>query len=135
MTGVQTCALPISETPAPLALVESRRLGFVLRSVLVTRSADDSLELPAAFTGNPERARGAGAELARWHARGIEAEGLGLRFSADARRLVATLPEKARLRALLSPADAERDLERIGARLGPTERRALVEGYRAAAAS
>jgi hypothetical protein len=123
------------ETPAPLALIERRRLGWVSHSILVTRCADDTLELAVALAGDDERARHAGAELARWHEHGVEAAPLGLRFSVEAQRLVATLPEQARLHAPLAHASAQRDLSRIAERLAPGASRALVEGYREAAAS
>lgn len=118
------------DTPAPLALVETRRLGFVSHSVLLTRCADDALDLAVALAGAPERARSAGAALARWHARGVEAGALGLRFAVETQRLIAVQPEHARLHAPFARSDAERDLSRIAARLGPGEREALIAGYR-----
>lgn len=123
------------ETPAPLALIETRRLGWVSHSVLLTRCIDGALELAVAVAGEPGRARSAGVELARWHAHGVEAAQLGLHFSVETQRLVATLPEQARLHETFAPAGAERDLARIAERLGPGERKALIEGYRDAAAS
>jgi hypothetical protein len=123
------------ETPAPLALVETRRCGWVSRSVLLTRCADGALELAACVAGEPGRARSAGAELALWHSRGVEAAPLGLHFSVSTQRLVATLPERARLHETLAHGTAERDLSRVAKRLGPGESQALIEGYRAAAAS
>jgi hypothetical protein len=121
------------ETPAPLALVETRRFGWVAESVLLTRCSDDTLELTAALAGAPERAREAGRELAHWHAQGVEAGALELRARPEPWRLVAVRPEQARLHALLAPAERERDLARIAERLGPDARAALAEGYRAAA--
>jgi len=121
------------ETPAPLALVETRRFGVVAESVLLTRCSDDTLELAAALAGAPERAREAGRELARWHAQGVEASALELRARPEPWRLVAVRPEQARLHTLLAPAERERDLARIAERLGPDARAALAEGYRAAA--
>jgi hypothetical protein len=123
------------DTPAPLALVETRRFGFVSHSVLLTRCADEALDLAVAVAGAPGRARAAGAELARWHAHGIEAAALGLRFRVETLQLVAARPERARLHDPFARADAERDLARIAARLGPGEREALVAGYREAAAA
>jgi hypothetical protein len=117
------------ETPAPLALVETRRLGFVSHSVLLTRCADDTLDLAVALAGAPGRARDAGAALARWHARGVEAAALGLRYAVETQRLVATRPESARFHDPFAPADAERDLAAVAARLGPGEREALLAGY------
>ena len=103
--------------------------------MLLTRCVDDALELAASVAGEPGRARSAGAELARWHAHGVEAAQLGLHFSVETQRLVATLPEQARLHETLARAGAERDLTRIAERLGPGESKALIEGYREAAAS
>jgi hypothetical protein len=123
------------ETPAPLALVETHAFGFVSHSVLLTRCADDTLELAVALAGAPERARSAGAALARWHGHGVESAALGLRFAVETQRLVATRPEGARLHDPFAEADAERDLSRIAARLGPAEREALLAGYRENAAS
>jgi hypothetical protein len=123
------------ETPAPLALVETRRFGIVSHSVLLTRCADDALELAVALAGAPERARAAGAALARWHARGVEAAALGLRYATPTQRLIATRPEGARFHDPFARADAERDLAAIVVRLGPREREALLAGYRAPPAS
>jgi hypothetical protein len=103
--------------------------------VLLTRCTDDALELAVGLAGEPGRAHSAGAEIARWHAQGVEAAPLGLHFSVGSQRLVATLPERARLHETLADAAAERDLSRIAERLGPGESRALIEGYRDAAAS
>jgi hypothetical protein len=121
------------ETPAPLALVETRRFGLVAESVLLTRCSDDTLELAAALAGAPERAHEAGRELARWHAQGVEASALELRARPEPWRIVALRPERARLHTLLAPAERERDLARIAERLGPDVRAALADGYRAAA--
>jgi len=118
------------ETPAPLALVEARRFGFVSHSVLVTRCADDALELAVALAGAPGRAQAAGRELARWHAHGVEAGGLGIRFEVATGQLLAGRPEGARLHDPFSKAAAARDLDRIAARLGPGDREALRAGYR-----
>ena len=123
------------ETPAPLALVEARRLGFVSGSVLLTRCSDDTLEFAAALAAAPECARDAGRELARWHAQGIEAGELELRVRREPWQLVAARPERARLHASLARAKRERDLERVAERLGPAERNALIEAYRASLAS
>jgi hypothetical protein len=123
------------DTPAPLALVETRRFGFVSHSVLLTRCADDTLDLAVALAGAPERARNVGGELARWHAHGVEAAGLGLRFRVETQRLVATRPERGRLHDPFADADAERDLAQIASRLGPGESEALVAGYRETVAS
>ena len=123
------------DTPAPLALVEERRFGFVSRSLLVTRCADAALDLTHAVAGEPARARAVGAELARFHARGVEAAGLGLRLHVETRTLVALLPEQARFHHPLGAARAQRDLSRIAERLGPGEREALLAGYRDAALS
>jgi serine/threonine-protein kinase RIO1 len=122
------------DTPAPLALVESRRAGAVAGSVLLTRCADDAVELAKALAGDAAAARALGAELARLHARGAELAGAALRARGAARTLVALAPEGARLHARLAPARAERDLARIAAPLGAAEREALLAGYAEAAA-
>ena len=120
------------DTPAPLALVETWRFGWVSRSVLVTRCADDAAPLAQ---GDAEQARAVGAALARLHARGAEVAGAALHWSAAARALVALAPEDARIHAELSPARAERDLERIVRPFAPAEREALLAAYREAARS
>lgn len=121
------------DTPAPLALVEHWRLGAVAHSVLITRCAEDAVGLETGLAGDEQRARGAGAELARLHSHGAELAGARLGLRAGARALVALAPEGARIRAELSPARAERDLARIARALGPAEREAFVAGYRDAA--
>jgi hypothetical protein len=123
------------DTPAPLALVESWRLGAVARSVLLTRCVDDAVELAKGVAGDPARARGLGAELARLHARGAELARAALRLRGAARSLVALEPEGARLHARLARAPAERDLARIADPLAPAEREALLAGYAEAARS
>jgi hypothetical protein len=123
------------DTPAPLALVEQRRFGFVSHSLLLTRCAENAPELAVALADAPERARAAGRELARWHSRGVEAADLGLHFRVEAQQLVVTRPERARFHDPLTRAIAERDLACIAERLGPLEREALVAGYREAASS
>jgi tRNA A-37 threonylcarbamoyl transferase component Bud32 len=123
------------DTPAPLALVETWRLGWVARSVLITRSVDDAIELAKGVAGDAERARAIGVQLARLHARGVELARAALHLCAAARVLVALAPEGARLHSKLSAARAERDLERIVRALAPAEREALVTAYRAAARS
>lgn len=120
------------DTPAPLALVESWRFGVVSRSVLITRCADDAVELEKGLAGDAAGARAAGAALARLHANGAELAGAALRLHAESRTLVALAPEGARLHAAFAPARAERDLERIARALAPPEREALVAGYREA---
>jgi hypothetical protein len=121
------------DAAAPLALVERRWLGFVSHSLLVTRCTSDASGLTAALAGEPERAHAVGRELARWHGRGIEASPLGPVWRSGAGGLVASFPERARLRDALSDAMAARDLAAIGAPLGSAERAALREGYEGAA--
>jgi hypothetical protein len=123
------------DTPAPLALVETWRLGGVARSVLLTRCAEDTVELAKAVAGDLARARTLGAELARLHARGAELAGAALRAHGTPKRLVALAPEGARLAVRLAPARAERDLAAIAAPLAPAEREALLAGYAEAARS
>ncbi len=120
------------DTPAPLALVETRRFGFVSRSWLLTRCVDDAPPLEVALAGAPERAQQAGRALARFHARGVEAAPLGLRFRLEAGGLVASHPQRARLHDVLVGARAERDLAAVAGPLGPGEREALLEAYRTA---
>ncbi len=103
--------------------------------MLITRSVDDALELAKGVAGDAERARAVGAQLARLHARGVELARAALHLCATSRTLVALAPEGARLHAELSPARAERDLDRIARALAPAEREALVAAYRAEARS
>jgi Ser/Thr protein kinase RdoA (MazF antagonist) len=117
------------ETPAPLALVERRRLGFVSHSLLVTRCASEAPALPIVLAGEPERARAVGRELARWHARGVEVSPLGPRWRSEDGGLIASHPERARLHGALSEEMAERDLAAVSAPLGTPEAAALREGY------
>jgi hypothetical protein len=121
------------DTTAPLALVETRRLGWVSRSVLITRCLDDALELGEALAGQTERARAVGGELARLHGHGVELARCGLALRPTSSTLIARRPERARVHRLLSPVRAARDLERIARGLAATEREALDAGYRAAA--
>jgi hypothetical protein len=123
------------DTPAPLALVESWRFGAVSRSLLITRCVDDAVELAKGLAGDAARARATGAELARLHAHGAELARAALHVASAARTLVALAPEGARIHAELSPARAERDLDRIARTLAPAERDAFVAGYRDAARS
>jgi len=123
------------DTPAPLALVESWRFGAVSGSVLITRCADEAVELAKGVAGDAEGARAAGAALARLHAHGAELARAALRLRTASRTLVALAPEGARIHGELSPARAERDLDRIARTLAPAEREALVAGYREAARS
>jgi hypothetical protein len=123
------------DTPAPLALVESRRFGAVARSLLLTRCVDDAVELAKAVAGDAGRARALGAELARLHARGAELARAALRLRGASRALVALTPEGARLHARLAPARAARDLAEIAGPLPPAEREALLAGYAEAARS
>jgi len=124
------------DTPAPLALVERRRLGWVAHSVLITRCADDALDLGSAVAGEPERARAVGAELARLHARGVEAAGAGLRLRLAPLALVAMAPEGASVGAGALPRTrAARDLHRLASQFGPTDRSAFYAGYREADSS
>jgi serine/threonine-protein kinase RIO1 len=120
------------DVAAPLALVERRRLGFVSHSLLVTRCVADASDLPAALAGDPDRARAIGRELARWHGRGIEASPLGPVWRSGVGGLVASFPERARLRHSLSHARAARDLAAIGESLGSAGGAALREAYEAA---
>jgi len=124
------------DTPAPLALVETRRLGWVSRSVLITRPADDALDLASAVAGDLARARAVGAELARLHARGVEAARVGPRLRLAPFALVAMFPEHARLGGgALATERAERDLEELASQFGPADRSAFYAGYREAASS
>jgi hypothetical protein len=123
------------DTPAPLALVETWRLGAVESSVLLTRCVDDAVELAKAVAGDTGAAHGLGAELARLHARGAELADADLRARGAGRTLVALAPEGARLHARLHADRAEHDLARIAAPLGAAEREALLAGYTEAARS
>jgi hypothetical protein len=123
------------DTPAPLALVETRRFGWVSRSVLITRCADDALSLAEGLAGDAARARAAGAELARLHARGAELARAGLHVWGAERTLVALAPEGARLHVRVSAERAARDLERIARALAAAEGEAFAAGYREAARS
>jgi Lipopolysaccharide kinase (Kdo/WaaP) family len=120
------------DTPAPLALVETWRLGWVARSLLITRCVDDALELAKALPGDLERARAVGAELARLHALGVELARSELHVRSPA-SLVALAPEGARLHRTLAPARALRDLDALVRTLARAEREALLAGYREAA--
>lgn len=115
------------DTPAPLALVETWRLGWVTGSLLVTRCVDDAIELAK---GDAAHARAAGAALARLHARGVELARAALRLHAGSGTLVALAPEGARIHTELSAARAARDLERVARGLAPATREALEAGYR-----
>jgi serine/threonine-protein kinase RIO1 len=136
--GLRACRLSHAlllrgvDAAAPLALVERRWLGFVSHSLLVTRCVGDASDLPAALAGDPERARAIGRALARWHGRGIEASPLGPVWRSGVGGLIASFPERARLRDSLSHARAARDLAAIGESLGSADRAALREGYEAA---
>jgi hypothetical protein len=121
------------DTPAPLALVERWRFGAVARSVLITRCAEDAVELAKGLAGDAALTRALGAQLARLHAHGAELARAELRLRAGA--LMALAPEGARVRRELSPARAERDLAGIARALAPAEREALLAGYREAARS
>jgi Lipopolysaccharide kinase (Kdo/WaaP) family len=123
------------DTPAPLALVETWGFGWVTRSVLVTRCADDAVELAKGIAGDAGRARAVGAGLAQLHARGVEVARAGLRLHPGSPTLVALAPEGARIHAELSATRAARDLERIARTLAPAEREALVAAYAEAARS
>jgi hypothetical protein len=103
--------------------------------VLITRCVDDAVELAKGVAGDAERARAVGAELARLHAHGAELARAALRLRNASRTLVALAPEGARIHRELSPARAERDLDRIARTLAPAERDALVAGYHEAARS
>jgi hypothetical protein len=120
------------DTPAPLALVEARRLGFVSHSWLLTRCVEDAPPLEVALAGAPDRAHRAGEALAGWHARGVEAAPLRLGYRVESGGLVASLPEQARLHDVLTGTRAAHDLAAVVDPLGPREREALVAGYREA---
>ncbi len=123
------------DTPAPLALVATRRLGWVSRSVLITRCVDDAVELAEGLAARPELAREVGAQLAKLHALGVELARSGLALRSRSGSLVSLLPEGARIHNLLTPARAARDMERLARRLAPSQREALAAGYREAALS
>ena len=118
------------DTPAPLALVETRRLGWVTRSVLITRGSEDTAELAEALREDGPAARAAGATLARLHALGAELCGAELRVQRASRTLLALAPEGARLHRRLSPSRADRDLALVVRDLAEPERATLLEGYR-----
>jgi hypothetical protein len=103
--------------------------------VLLTRCAEGAPPLAVAVAGEPERARAAGAQLAAWHAQGVEAAALELAFAPASLRLIALAPERARFATSLGAHRAEQDLATIALRLGPGERAALLAGYRAAASA